>query len=127
MTARGIAEQIDMLDRGVPFRDNVEAIITAALAAQLDLVIEELDRVVMPRDAWVEMRARLDVLRALSPTSDYMQQVQRAEQAEAALHQAREALKKYGVHVYGCSVRRLENIPCTCGLDAAVGAKEPQP
>jgi hypothetical protein len=68
MTARGIAEQIDMLDRGVPFRDNVEAIITAALAAQLDLVIEELDRVVMPRDAWVEMRARLDMLRALYPT-----------------------------------------------------------
>jgi hypothetical protein len=38
-----------------------------ARALTLDLVIEELDHVVMPRDVWVEMRARLDVLRALSP------------------------------------------------------------
>jgi hypothetical protein len=84
-----------------------------ARALTLDLVIEELDRVVMPRDVWVEMRARLDMLRALSPTpaSDYMQQVQRAEQAEAALQQAREALaanrdeirQQAGAHYTGCN------------------------
>src|SRR4029077_21288989 len=127
-----------------------------ALALTLDLVIEELDRVVMPRDAWVEMRARLDVLRALSPTGAdegarnllaQLQQAQqerdaaqkamsytseqahlewtRAEKAEAALQQAREALKvlmEYCRHSPICSTIGGYEYHCTCGLDAALKA-----